>query len=329
MIAVIGGAGYIGSHTVNYLVEEGCEVVVFDNLSTGHTEFLPSNVPFIKGDLASDADLQTLFTIYPTITTVIHFAAFAYVGESVQNPAKYYQNNVVNTIRLLDAMQKNDVKQLVFSSTCATYGQPQQLPITETHLQVPINPYGKTKWMVEQILEDYRHAYGINYVALRYFNAAGAASDASIGECHEPETHLIPLVLDTALGKRESITVFGADYETEDGTCIRDYIHVMDLAQAHAKAVDYLQIGHKSDVFNLGNGNGYSVLDVIKATEQVTGRTIDEQMADRREGDPAVLVGSAEKAKRILDWKPNYATLEVIIETAWNWHVNMNRGKKE
>lgn len=325
MIAVIGGAGYIGSHTVKYLVEQKQKVVVFDNLSEGHEESIPQDVPFLRGDLSSTSDLHTLFTEYPEIHTVIHFAAHAYVGESVQDPGKYYQNNVVNTINLLNSMRIYGVNNLVFSSTCATYGVPQYIPIDELHPQQPINPYGRTKWMVEKILEDYRHAYGINYIALRYFNAAGASLDTSIGEMHDPETHLIPLILDVAIGKSDSITVFGDDYDTPDGTCIRDYIHVTDLAQAHALAVEQLQL-LKSGVYNLGNGNGYSVLEVIRTAEQVTGKTIPMKIAKRRAGDPAVLIGSSDKAKQQLHWQPQFADLHVILETAWKWHSKMNRG---
>ncbi|AXH98424.1 UDP-glucose 4-epimerase GalE [Sporosarcina sp. PTS2304] len=325
MIAVIGGAGYIGSHTVKYLLEQSQEVVVFDNLSEGHKETIPSGIPFLQGDVGSTADVHTLFTKYPTIHTVIHFAAHAYVGESVKNPAKYYQNNVVNTMNLLHVMREFDVKRIVFSSTCATYGIPHYIPIDEVHPQQPINPYGRTKWIVEQILEDYRRAYGIHYIALRYFNAAGASLDTSIGELHDPETHLIPLVLDVALGKSESITVFGDDYDTPDGTCIRDYIHVTDLAQAHALAVEQLQ-HQKSDVYNLGNGNGYSVLEVIRTAKEVTGKEIPMKMAERRVGDPAILVGSADKAKKQLHWKPQHTDLHAIINSAWNWHNKMNRG---
>lgn len=326
MIAVIGGAGYIGSHTVKYLVEQNQKVVVFDNLSEGYEQFIPKGTPFLRGDLSSNTDLHNLFTKYPEIHTVIHFAAHAYVGESVEKPSKYYQNNVVHTIKLLNTMRFCGVKNIVFSSTCATYGTPQYIPIDESHPQHPINPYGRTKWMVEQILEDYRHAYGIEYIALRYFNAAGASLDTSIGEMHEPETHLIPLILDVALGKRKSITVFGNNYDTPDGTCVRDYIHVTDLAQAHALAVDQLQQKRKSDVFNLGNGNGYSVLEVIRTAEQVTGKTIPIKIAKRRAGDPASLVGSADKVKKKLHWQPQYADLRVILETAWKWHIKMNRG---
>lgn len=320
MIAVIGGAGYIGSHTVKYLIKQSKEVVVFDNLSTGHREFVPSHIPFIEGDLENKEHLEYLFTTYPQIHTVIHFAAFAYVGESVEQPAKYYQNNVVNTINLLDSMLKYKVENIVFSSTCATYGNPFEWPITEEHPQNPINPYGRTKLMMEQIIEDYAHAYELNFVALRYFNAAGADEACEIGEWHDPETHLIPLVLDVAIGKRPFISIFGSDFDTLDGTCIRDYIHVTDLADAHSRAVDYLLNNKQNLKLNLGNGEGYSVLEIIESVEQITGKPISKEMTDRRAGDPAKLIGSAEKAKAILGWQPQYH-LHQIIRTAWNWHV--------
>lgn len=320
MIAVIGGAGYIGSHTVKYLIEQGKKVVVFDNLSTGHLEFVPSNLPFIKGDLENEKDLNSLFQSYPDIHTVIHFAAFAYVSESVSMPAKYYQNNVVNTIRLLDLMLIHGVKNIVFSSTCATYGNSNKWPITEEHPQNPINPYGRSKLMMEQIMEDYSHAYGLKFAALRYFNAAGADEECEIGEWHKPETHLIPIVLDVAIGKRESISVFGRNFDTSDGTCIRDYIHVTDLADAHSKAVAYLLEHDQNLKLNLGNSEGYSVLEVIRTVERITGKSIRTIFTDRRMGDPAKLIGSAQKAKHILNWQPRY-NLDDIIQTAWNWHV--------
>lgn len=319
MIAVIGGAGYIGSHTVKYLVQQGKEVVVFDNLSTGHREFVPEKVPFVEGDLARKVDIENLFNHYPQIHTVIHFAAFAYVGESVIQPAKYYQNNVVNSIQLLDTMLAHNVINIVFSSTCATYGNPLELPITERHPQKPINPYGRTKLMIEQLMDDYSHAYGLKYVALRYFNAAGADVEGEIGEWHEPESHLIPLVLDVAIGKRQSISVFGDDFDTHDGTCIRDYIHVTDLADAHYRAVDYLHKNTSNLKLNLGNGEGYSVLEIIQEAERVTNLPIQYIVTNRREGDPAKLIGAAEKAREVLGWQPQF-NLQQIILTAWNWH---------
>ncbi len=319
MIAVIGGAGYIGSHTVKYLLEQGENVVVFDNLSNGHREMVQSQATFFKGDLANADDLATFFSQYE-IESIIHFAAFAYVGESVEQPAKYYRNNISNTVNLLDAMLDNGIDKIVFSSTCATYGNPLELPITETHPQQPINPYGRTKWMMEQMLEDYAAAYGWHTVALRYFNAAGADPDGQIGEWHEPETHLIPLVLEAAWGKRDKIAVFGHDFETEDGTCVRDYIHVTDLADAHYRALNYIRTHGGNLRFNLANGEGYSNLQIIQTAARITGRKINYDLTDRRPGDPAILIGSAAQAEQILGWKPSYA-LDAIIETAWNWHA--------
>ncbi|GLC87823.1 UDP-glucose 4-epimerase GalE [Lysinibacillus piscis] len=326
MIAVVGGAGYIGSHTVKYLVEQSEPVVVFDNLSTGHQQFVPNDVPFVEGDLASFEDLHKLFTNYPNIHTVIHFAAFAYVGESVVEPAKYYRNNLVNTVNLLDTMLVYNVKNIVFSSTCATYGNPIALPITEEHPQNPINPYGRTKLMMEQLMDDYSTAYGINFAALRYFNAAGAAEDCEIGEWHEPEPHLIPLILDVALGKSEKINVFGSDFDTPDGTCIRDYIHVTDLADAHYRAAKYLIAEKQNLQLNLANGAGYSNLEIIQMAEKVTRIPITYQLTDRRLGDPGQLIGCADKAKNIIHWEPNY-NLQQIIETAWAWHQKKFGGK--
>jgi len=250
----------------------------------------------------------------------MHFAAFTYVGESVQDPQKYYLNNLRNTLNLLESMLEFDVEKLVFSSTCATYGNPTEIPITEEHPQKPINPYGKGKHMVEQILTDYSSAYGLRCASLRYFNAAGADPEGELGERHDPETHLIPLVLDAASGKREDIKIFGTDYPTDDGTCIRDYIHVTDLADAHIKALKYLEDGGKSDVFNLGNGNGFSVKEVIEEARKVTGRKIKATETDRRPGDPPILVGSSKKAREILKWQPKYDELTRIIKTAWEWH---------
>jgi UDP-glucose 4-epimerase len=249
----------------------------------------------------------------------MHFSAYAYVGESVKKPEKYYNNNVVNTLHLLDAMRRHDVKYFIFSSTCATYGEPEKMPIVEDMPQNPINPYGRTKLMVEKILEDYHRAYGLNYCALRYFNAAGADPDCEIGELHDPETHLIPLVLDAAIGKRRSISVFGTDYPTPDGTCVRDYIHINDLADAHIRALEYIRTNNCSEKFNLGNGCGYSVKEIIEMARKVTGKEIPVVYAERRPGDPPELIGSAEKAKRILGWEPKF-DLESIMQTAWAWH---------
>jgi UDP-glucose 4-epimerase len=317
-ILVTGGAGYIGSHAVRRLKKAGYETLVLDNLVYGHSEFAAPG-ELIVGDLEDQTLLETIFSQHK-IEAVMHFAAYAYVGESVQNPGKYYRNNVACTLNLLDAMVAHGVKQLIFSSTCATYGEPEEIPITETHPQRPINPYGQSKLMVEQILKDYDHAYGLRSVRLRYFNAAGADPDGGIGEDHDPETHLIPLVLDAAIGKRESVSIFGTDYDTPDGTCVRDYIHVTDLAEAHVLGLRYLQNGGATDVFNLGNSRGFSVREVIDTARKVTGREIKVVEGGRRAGDPAELVGSAEKIKRVLGWKPQFASLEKIIETAWVWH---------
>ena len=313
MILIVGGAGYIGSHVNKMLSLNGFETVVFDNLSYGHRDFVKWGV-LEEGDLGEIIDIRRVFQKYH-IDAVMQFAAFTYVGESVEDPQKYYLNNLRNTLNLLEVMLEEKVNYFVFSSTCATYGDPVEIPITEDHPQNPINPYGKGKYLVEQVLED----YCLRYTVLRYFNAAGADPDAEIGELHQPETHLIPLILDVALGKREDIKIFGTDYPTADGTCIRDYIHVVDLADAHIKALERLQNGGMSDVFNLGNGQGFSVREVINAAEEVTGKKIRASESDRRPGDPPVLVGSALKAHELLDWQPRYNDLLLIIDTAWQW----------
>jgi UDP-glucose 4-epimerase len=320
-ILVTGGAGYIGSHTVQCLKQGGYEVIILDNLVYGHQDLVEQvlQVKLIIGDLGDRSLLEEIFQSYP-LEAVIHFAAYAYVGESVEQPAKYYRNNVASTLNLLEAMTAASVNKIVFSSTCATYGMPEILPIPETHPQNPINPYGESKLMVEKILADFDRAYGLNYVCFRYFNAAGAEPQGQLGEDHEPETHLIPLVLFTVLGRREAITIFGTDYPTPDGTCIRDYIHVADLAQAHVLGLEYLLDGHSSEIFNLGNGQGFSVREVIATAERVTGREIKVNLGERRSGDPPILVGSSEKARKILGWRPQYADLETIITHAWSWH---------
>ncbi|NUM81329.1 UDP-glucose 4-epimerase GalE [bacterium] len=317
-ILVTGGAGYIGSHAVRQLKRAGHQTVVLDNLVFGHAEFVSLD-ELITGDLSDTALLQKTFK-ENHFDAVMHFAAYAYVGESVENPAKYYRNNVASTLNLLEAMITHGVNRFIFSSTCATYGVPETVPITEDHPQQPINPYGMTKWMVEKILQDFDRAYGLKSVCLRYFNAAGADPDGGIGEDHSPETHLIPLVFDAALGRRPHITVFGTDYPTADGTCIRDYIHVTDLADAHVLALKYLSEHGRSEIFNLGNGRGFSVKEIIQAAEKNIGHNIPVQFGGRREGDPPVLIGSAEKAKKVLGWQPRLADLSVIIETAWRWH---------
>jgi len=318
MILVVGGAGYIGSHINKMLNQSGYETVIFDNLVYGHKEAVKWGTLEV-GDLADTERLEEVFSKYD-IEAVFHFAAYAYVGESVTNPSKYYHNNVANTLNLLDVMVRHNVKYIVFSSTCATYGVPEDVPITENMQQNPINPYGASKLMVERIMADYRQAYDINYCCLRYFNAAGADPDGEIGESHTPETHLIPLILAAAAGDRDSIKVFGTDYDTRDGSCIRDYIHVTDLADAHLRAMDYLRNGGESTCMNLGNCLGNSVLEVIEAAKKVTGRDIPVVLDERRPGDPPALVGSAKKAEALLKWVPRYGDIETILEHAWKWY---------
>jgi UDP-glucose 4-epimerase len=318
MILVVGGAGYIGSHLVKELVEKE-DVVVLDNLSTGHREAVDKRAIFVKGDLGNEEDLQMVFRSYP-IKAVMHFAAYSLVGESVIDPLKYYENNVASTLTLLKVMIKFKVKNFIFSSTAATYGIPNVELIDEMTTTAPINPYGQSKLMVEQMLADFSKSYGLNYVVLRYFNAAGAHQSAVIGESHDPETHLIPIILQQLLGTREKISVFGSDYDTEDGTCIRDYIHVTDLAQAHILALEALLSGEKStETYNLGNGLGYSVKEVIETCERVTGIKANVEMSERRAGDPARLVASANKIFSELGWKAE-RDLEKIIADAWKWH---------
>lgn len=319
-ILVAGGAGYIGSHTVKYLLKNDYNVVVVDNLVYGHKEaVLTPN--FEQIDLADKEALDKVFKKHK-IDAVVHFAAYTYVGESVTDPQKYYWNNVVNTLNLLDVMIENNVKNIVFSSTCATYGNPQYTPIDEKHPQFPINPYGKTKLMMEQIMADYETAYGLKYVALRYFNAAGCDAQGELGESHDPETHLIPLVLKAIKGEIPQINVFGTDYETPDGTCIRDYIHVEDLADAHMLAVEKLFSEGKSECINLGTGIGTSVKEIIHAAEEVTGKKVPLQYGERRTGDPAKLYAANQKSKEVLGWNPKYTEIKEIIKTAWLWEEN-------
>ena len=320
-ILVTGGAGYIGSHCCKALSQKGMHPVTLDNLVYGHRHFVRWG-EFFKGNAGNPADLKKIFSQHQ-IDAVMHFAAYAYVGESVQKPLKYYENNLRNTIELLHAVVENDIQYFIFSSTCATYGNPRKIPIDEKHPQNPINPYGKTKRMIEEILDDYGAAYGPKYTSLRYFNAAGADPDGEIGEDHDPETHLIPLVLDVAAAKRASVKVFGTDYETPDGTCIRDYIHVTDLAEAHILALQRLMDGADSSYYNLGTGQGFSVLDVIERAQHITGKDIRAENGDRRPGDPPVLIASNEKAIAELGWNPIYADLDDIIGTAWRWHQNL------
>jgi UDP-glucose-4-epimerase GalE len=322
-ILVTGGAGYIGSHAVRLFLGRGHDVWVYDNLSMGHRQAVPAE-RLIVGDLAEQDRLDQVL-VEKRIEAVVHFAASAHVGESVQHPALYYRNNVVNTINLLDAMRRHGIAKIVFSSTCATYGVPEKVPITEAEKQNPINPYGNTKLAVERALADFAVAYQWGYAALRYFNAAGASADGSIGEDHDPETHLIPLVLQAALGQRPAIQVYGTDYPTPDATCIRDYIHIDDLAEAHLLALLALAPG-KHLRYNLGTGRGYSVREVIRMAEQVSGKKVPSQDVPRRPGDPPVLVASADKAQRELGWKPRYPELRPILETAWNWHSKHPRG---
>ena len=317
-VLVCGGAGYIGSHVNKMLNRMGYDTVVFDNLVYGHREAVKWG-EFVRGDLKDPEEIEAVFDTYP-IEAVMHFAAYAYVGESVTDPEKYYFNNVACTLNLLRAMRGHGCDKIIFSSTCATYGEPARVPITEDMPQNPINPYGASKLMVERILSDYGTAYGLRSVALRYFNAAGADPECEIGEDHDPETHLIPLVLDAASGKRPDIRVFGTDYPTRDGSCIRDYIHVEDLATAHILALKYLQSGGASERFNLGNERGTSVLEVIEAVKKVTGKDLKVTLSDRRPGDPATLVGSSDKVKAVLGWEPRYADIETIVEHAWKWH---------
>jgi UDP-glucose 4-epimerase len=320
-ILVTGGAGYIGSHTVKALQHKGYRVVVLDNLMYGHREIVEDvlKAKLIVGDINDRALLEKIFETHP-IEAVIHFAAYAYVGESVSSPAKYYWNNVTGTLNLLKTMTAASVKNIIFSSTCATYGVPTRVPIQESDPQNPINPYGMSKLMVEKILADFDRAYGLKSVIFRYFNAAGADPGGMLGEDHTPETHLIPLVLMTALNRRDSVSIFGTDYPTEDGSCVRDYIHVSDLAQAHVLGLEYILKESRSEIFNLGNGNGFSVREIVETARKVTGRPITAIECDRRDGDPPVLVGSGEKAKQILGWQPQYSDIFSILTHAWNWH---------
>lgn len=318
-ILVVGGAGYIGSHTVKMLRAQGYSPVVYDNFSKGHRRAV-EEVPFEEGDLGDKARLAEVFAKHH-IEAVMHFAAFIEVGESVKEPSKYYHNNVAKVLNLLDAMKENGIKYFVFSSTAATFGEPVQPKINETHPQQPINPYGNSKLMVEKMLEDFDQAYGLKSVALRYFNASGADDSGLIGESHTPETHLIPLVLQAAAGKRPSIKVFGSDYPTPDGTCVRDYVHVNDLARAHILALEKMEKENKSLRYNLGSGSGFSVAELIKEAKEITGIDFKVEYEERRAGDPAVLVADPAKAQAELGWTPQY-NLKQIIATAWNWEKN-------
>ena len=324
-LLVLGGAGYIGSHTATELLDNGHEVVIADNLVTGYREAVPEKATFYQGDLRDKDFLVDLLT-KEKVDAVIHFAAFSLVGESVTNPLKYYENNLYGTKVLLQSMIAHDVKKIVFSSTAATYGEPENIPILESDRTCPTNPYGETKLAMEKMISWAAKAHGLHFVSLRYFNACGAHKSGKIGEAHNPESHLIPLVLQVPNGKREFVSIYGNDYDTPDGTCIRDYIHVTDLAKAHILAVEYLMNGGESDIFNLGNGVGYSVKEVIETARKVTGHPIPAKEEARRAGDPARLVASGEKARKILGWEPEIKDLADIISSAWKWHKTHRDG---
>ena len=320
-ILVLGGAGYIGSHTVKELLNNGYEVLIADNLQTGHKECVPDCVKFYEGDIRDKNFLDKLFEA-EKIDAVVHFAANALVGESMVDPLKYYDNNVYGTLELLKSMVEHKIGKIVFSSSSAVYGEPKNLPIPETDPTEPTNTYGESKLAMEKMIKWVSKIHGLKYVALRYFNACGASPDGEIGEHHAPETHIMPLVIQTALGQRDSVSILGSDYPTKDGTCVRDYIHVVDLARAHVLALEYLNKGNESDVFNLGNGSGYSVKEIIDAVKRVSGEDFKVKTEPRRPGDPARLVASSEKAEKILGWAPDFKNLDEIIKTAWNWHKN-------
>ncbi len=324
-ILVTGGAGYIGSHAVRMLLQSNYKVIVYDNLVNGHKESLPAEAELVVGDLNDKEKLDKLFK-KNNFDVVMHFAAFIEVGESMKNPAKFYRNNVANTLNLLEAMVNNNIKKIIFSSTAALFGYPDKIPISETTKKCPVNVYGRTKLIIEQMLSDFDAAYDLKFISLRYFNAAGA--DFGIGEDHNPETHLIPLVLQVALGKRKEIKIFGIDYKTKDGTCIRDYIHVTDLVDAHMLALNKLLSANKSNFYNLGNGRGYSVKEIIEVAREITGHPIPAIKSKRRSGDPAVLIADSTKIQKELGWKPKYG-LKEIIKSAWEWHKNNPNGFKE
>jgi len=327
-VLVCGGAGYIGSHTVYELIERGHSVVVVDSLIKGHKAAVHNDAKFYLGDIRDEDFMDQVFK-ENNIDAVIDFAAFSLVGESVNEPFKYYENNVYGTLKLLEAMERAGVKKIVFSSTAATYGEPENDIIVESDKTIPTNPYGETKLTVEKMLKWADNAYGIKFVALRYFNAAGAHISGKIGEDHSPETHLIPIILQTALGQREKMFIFGDDYDTPDGTCVRDYIHVTDLADAHIKALEKLFKTNESGIYNLGNGKGFSVKEVIEKAKKVTGKDFKVEIEARRNGDPSTLIASSEKAIKELGWKPKFNTLDKIIETAWNWHKDHKNGYED
>lgn len=326
-ILVTGGAGYIGSHTVQLLVDEGYEVIVYDNLSKGYRQFVPSGVHFHKGDLKDVSVLEEVFRGH-AIDAVVHFAADSLVSESMEKPAKYYENNVVGTMNLLNMMKTYGVGSIVFSSTAAVYGEPARVPIFEDDVKIPTNTYGDTKLAIEKMIYWYGQAYGIKHVILRYFNACGAHSNGLIGEAHDPETHLIPLVLDAAIGTREKIMIFGDDYDTHDGTCVRDYVHVMDLATAHVLALEKLGGGTGNEVYNLGTSEGLSVKEIIAAAREVTGKEIEVAVVDRRAGDPARLIADSSKIRQELGWEPVRSNAEDILSSAWKWHQQFQTLKK-
>ncbi|MBQ9904244.1 MAG: UDP-glucose 4-epimerase GalE [Synergistaceae bacterium] len=324
-VLICGGAGYIGSHNVRAFSQHGEDVVVVDNLETGHRASVPADVKFYEGDIRNSETLAKIFT-ENKIEAVIHFCAYSLVGESVEQPLKYFDNNVGGMISLLEAMQKFDVKRIIFSSTAATYGEPKRVPILETDPTEPTNPYGESKRIMEKMMNWVSRRYDIRYVSLRYFNVAGAWHDGSIGEDHKCETHLVPIILQVPLGKREFVTVYGNDYPTKDGTCIRDYIHVEDLADAHILALEYLRSGGESNIFNLGSGDGYSVMEMLTAARSVTGHEIPAKIGERRAGDPARLIADSTKARKVLHWQPKITRMEDIIATAWKWHKSHPNG---
>ncbi|KAF0425014.1 UDP-glucose 4-epimerase GalE [Pediococcus acidilactici] len=324
-ILVVGGAGYIGSHMVKRLIEKGQEVVVVDNLSTGHRKAVDEKARFYEGDIRNHVFLKGVFD-RENIDTVVHFAAFSIVPESMEKPLKYFDNNTAGMVALLEEMRDHDVKRIIFSSTAATYGVPEKSPIEEDDRQAPINPYGESKLMMEKIIRWADQAYGIKFVALRYFNVAGAYPDGSIGEDHGPETHLTPIILQVAAGQRDQLKIFGDDYNTPDGTNVRDYVHVLDLVDAHILAIDYLKDGNDSDVFNLGSSTGFSVKQMVEAAREVTGEPIPAEIAQRRPGDPDSLIAASQKARDVLKWQPQYDDVKEIIQTAWNWKQSHPHG---
>lgn len=327
-ILVVGGAGYIGSHMVKRLIEQGQEVVVVDNLSTGHRKAVDEKARFYEGDIRNHVFLKGVFD-RENIDTVVHFAAFSIVPESMEKPLKYFDNNTAGMVALLEEMRDHDVKRIIFSSTAATYGVPEKSPIEENDRQAPINPYWESKLMMEKIIRWADQAYGIKFVALRYFNVAGAYPDGSIGEDHGPETHLTPIILQVAAGQRDQLKVFGDDYNTPDGTNVRDYVHVLDLVDAHILAINYLKAGNDSDVFNLGSSTGFSVKQMVEAAREVTGEPIPAEIAERRPGDPDSLIAASQKARDVLQWQPQYDDVKEIIQTAWNWKQQHPRGYED